>query len=96
MNKQFNHQFETKETNSFAIAGFILALLAIFLFWVPFLDFIIWILGGIFSIIGIVQAGKLENGMGLSIAGLIISFLSPVLLLFGGIAFVMMFLSGAH
>ncbi|WP_281753865.1 hypothetical protein [Neptunitalea chrysea] len=95
MNRQYDHGFERKETNSFGIAGFTLALLAIFLFWIPFLDFILWILGVIFSIIGIVKADKLENGMGLSIAGLVISILAPILVLLGGVTFVMMLLSVA-
>ena len=54
---------ETKKTNGFAIAGFVLS-------------FFVNILGLIFSIIGLNKVKETNSGKGLSIAGIIISSLS--------------------
>lgn len=71
-----------KQTNGIGTAGFVLALVAIFLGWIPILGWIIWILGLIFSFVGIFKQPK-----GLSIAGLVISLIGIILLLtvFGAI-----------
>jgi hypothetical protein len=72
----------TKQTNGIGTAGFILALTAVFLGWIPVLGQILWLLGLIFSSIGVFKQPK-----GLSIAGLVISLLGFVILLtlFGAI-----------
>jgi hypothetical protein len=71
-----------KQSNGIGTAGFILSLVAIFLGWIPILGWIIWLLGLIFSFIGIFKQPK-----GLSIAGLVISLVGIILLLvvFGAI-----------
>lgn len=51
-------------------AGFVLALLGLIFCWVPVLDWILWLLGLIFSVIGLFRRPK-----GLAIAGVVISFL---------------------
>lgn len=61
---------EKKKGNGMGVAGFVLALLGLIFCWVPILDWILWILGLIFSIIGMFKPKK-----GLAIAGLIISCL---------------------
>ncbi len=73
---------QSKSSNGMGIAGFVLALLAIFLGWVPVLGWILWILGLIFSIVGMFKKPK-----GLAIAGLVISLLGLILLVavFGAI-----------
>ncbi len=77
-----------RNSNAFGTAGFVLALMAIFLVWVPILGKIIWLLGFIFSFIGVFKSPK-----GLAIAGLAISLTFIILLiaflglLFGGAAF---------
>ena len=68
-------EFE-KKSNGIGTAGFVLSLIAIFLGWIPFLGWIIWLLGVIFSFIGVF---KTPNG--LSIAGLIISFIGVIMLI---------------
>ncbi|MFV0538308.1 MAG: hypothetical protein ACK5M3_13210 [Dysgonomonas sp.] len=70
-------QQESRQTNGIGTAGFVLALLAIFLFWVPVLDFILWILGLIFSLVGVFRQPK-----GLAIAGLVLSLIVIILILF--------------
>lgn len=68
---------ETKhvpQKNSVGTAGFILAILALVFCWVPVLDFILWILGAVLSIVGIFKRPK-----GLAIAGTIISFLGLII-----------------
>ena len=57
------------------VAGFVLALLGLILCWVPNLNWILWILGLVFSIIGMFKPKK-----GLAIAGLVISCLYILLL----------------
>jgi len=66
-----------KQTNGIGTAGFVLALIAIFLGWVPFLGQLVWFLGLIFSFVGIFKKPK-----GLAVAGLVISLIGIVLLIF--------------
>ena len=70
------------ESNGIGTAGFVLALIAIFLGWVPVLGWIIWLLGLIFSAVGLTRQPK-----GLAIAGLVISLVGIVMLIavFGAI-----------
>ena len=63
-----NQQAPAPPKNSLGIAGFVLALLGLIFCWVPVLNWILWILGLIFSIIGMFKRPK-----GLAIAGLVIS-----------------------
>lgn len=67
---------QVKKSNGLGTAGFVLALVAIFLGWVPVLGWILWLLGLIFSFIGVFRMPK-----GLAIAGLVISFIGIILLL---------------
>lgn len=73
----------TPRSNGLGTAGFVLALIALFLGWVPFLGWIIWLLGLIFSACGMFRSPK-----GLAIAGLVISLIGIILLLvvFGALA----------
>lgn len=72
-----------KETNGIGIAGFVLALIALFLGWIPVFGWVIWFLGFILSLVGVFRKPK-----GLAIAGLVISFLGIILLIvaFAGLA----------
>lgn len=65
-----------KKSNGLGTAGFILALIALFFGWIPLFGWIIWVLGFIFSFIGIFKSPR-----GLSIAGLVISLIGIILLL---------------
>lgn len=71
-----------KKSNGTGTAGFILALITIFLGWVPVLGWILWILGMILSLVGLARKPR-----GLAIAGTIISLIGLILLLvvFGAI-----------
>ncbi|MGM0649449.1 MAG: hypothetical protein ACQES1_02960 [Bacteroidota bacterium] len=75
------------DKNGIGIAGFVLAIIALFLGWVPFLGWILWLLGLIFSF-----AGVFKKPRGLAIAGLVISLIGIILLIvvfgtfLGGIA----------
>ena len=64
------------------MAGFVLALLGLFLGWVPVLGWILWVLGLIFSVIGVFRTPK-----GLAIAGLIITFIGLIVLIILGAVF---------
>ena len=65
-----------KKSNGVGTAGFVLALIAVFLGWVPVLGWIIWLLGLILSFVGVFKQPK-----GLAIAGLVISLIGIILLL---------------
>jgi hypothetical protein len=62
--------------NGLGVAGFVLSLLAVFLGWIPLFGWLLWLLGLIFSAIGL---KKKPNG--LAIAGLVISLVMLVLLI---------------
>ena len=65
-----------KKSNGVGVAGFILALLALFLGWIPILGWILWVLGLILSFVGVFRKPR-----GIAIAGLIISLIGIVLLI---------------
>ena len=65
-----------KKSNGIGIAGFVLALLGVLLFWIPVLNWILWLLGLIFSFIGVFKQPK-----GLAIAGLVLSFISIIIII---------------
>lgn len=67
---------QEKKSNGVGTAGFVLALIALFLGWVPVLGWIIWVLGLILSFVGVFKAPK-----GMAIAGLVISLIGIILLL---------------
>ena len=67
---------EGPKKNGMGTAGFVLALLGLILCWVPVLGWILWLLGLIFSIIGVFRQPR-----GLAIAGLVISCLGLILLI---------------
>jgi len=71
-----------KKSNGLGTAGFVIALIAIFLSWVPVLGWILWLLGLIFSFIGVFKTPR-----GLAIAGLVISLIDIIILIvvFGAI-----------
>ncbi len=71
-------QIVDTRSNGIGTAGFVLALLTLFLGWIPVLGWIMWLLGLIFSALGISKAKKVKKGMGLSVAGLVISLLGVV------------------
>ena len=64
------------QKNSMGVAGFVLALIGLVLFWVPVFNWILWLLGLIFSIIGVTRKPK-----GLAIAGIAISFVVLIILI---------------
>lgn len=71
-----------KKSNGMGTAGFVISLLAFVFCWVPILDFIMWFLGALFSVIGVFKRPR-----GLAIAGVVISFFGIIVLLafFGSI-----------
>jgi len=67
---------QEKKSNGVGTAGFVLALIALFLGWVPVLGWIVWVLGLILSFVGVFKKPK-----GMAIAGLVISLIGIILLL---------------
>lgn len=72
----FINQQGGRNTNGMGTAGFVLALIALLVGWVPGLGWICWLLGLIFSCVGMARMPK-----GLAIAGLVISVFGLVLIL---------------
>lgn len=64
------------QSNGIGVAGFVLSLVALLLCWTPVIDWIIWILGLIFSLIGVFRKPR-----GLAIAGLVISLIGLIAIL---------------
>ena len=67
---------EKSNSNGLGVAGFVLALIGLFIGFVPILGWIIWLLGAIFSFVGLFKQPR-----GLAIAGFVISFIDLLLLL---------------
>lgn len=58
------------QKNTIGLIGFILSIVNIIASFLPYIGFVIWLLGAIFSIIGLFRAPR-----GFAIAGTIISFI---------------------
>lgn len=67
---------EGTHSNGLGTAGFIIALLGLIFCWVPVVDVILWLLGFVFSIIGMFKAPR-----GMAIAGLILSLIIIIIIL---------------
>lgn len=70
------NQQQIRKGNGIGTAGFVLALLGLILCWIPVLNWILWLLGVIFSFIGVFRAPR-----GLAIAGLVISFIGIIIMI---------------
>lgn len=71
----YNQSVEEKGSNGVGVAGFVLSIIGIVFFWVPILNLILPFLGLLLSFIGVFRKPR-----GLSIAGLVISGITGVLL----------------
>ncbi len=71
-----------QQGNGMAVAGFVLALCSVVLFWFPAVNFLCWVLGIVFSAIGLKRAN--DHGLpnrGLAIAGLVVALVPGTLLI---------------
>lgn len=73
-NSNYSRVKNVKESNGIGIAGFILSIVSVVVSFTSFFSVIFWILGIIFSIMGLFQRPK-----GFAIAGTIISAVSGLL-----------------
>ena len=64
------------QTNGIGVAGFVLALIGLFLSWIPVFGWIIWLVGLVLSFVGVFKEPR-----GLAIAGLVISLISVIILI---------------
>lgn len=71
------NQQPTEKSNGMGTAGFVLAIIGLFICWIPFLNFLIWGLGFLFSFIGLFKAPR-----GFAITGFVISMISIIILIF--------------
>lgn len=74
-NPQINVNMIQQKRNPLGTAGFVIALVAVFLSWIPVVGWILWLLGAIFSVVGIFKSPK-----GLAIAGTVISFIDLIII----------------
>ena len=74
------NQLPQSKSNGVGTAGFVLAIIALCLSWIPVVG---WIIGGILWILGLVLsfAGVFKKPRGLAIAGLVISSIEIILLI---------------
>lgn len=72
--------YQQSRSNGMAIAGFVCALVALVLFWLPVISWVLWVLGLVFSLIGVFKAPR-----GFAIAGLIITFIGVIILLISAV-----------
>jgi len=66
---------QANKSNGVGTAGFVLALIALVLGWIPILGWIMWFLGLILSFVGVFKSPK-----GMAIAGLVISLIGIILI----------------
>jgi len=64
-----------EKKNSIGLAGFIIALVAFVFSWAPFVNWVLWLLGLIFSLIGV-----FKHPRGFAIAGLAISLIVVIVI----------------
>lgn len=76
------------QSNGFGTAGFVFALFAVFLGWIPVLGWILWFFGLFFSFLGLFKSPR-----GLAIVGFILSLIDLILLLFVVTSIAALFLS---
>ena len=65
-----------KKSNGVGTGGFVLAIIALFLGWIPFAGWIVWALGLILSFIGVFLTPR-----GMAVAGLVVSLIGVILLI---------------
>lgn len=65
----------TNKTNGLGTAGFVLSLIGLILFWLPIPGWILWLLGTLFSFIGLFGYPK-----GLATAGFIMAIVTALLI----------------
>jgi len=68
-----------RQGNGLAVAGMVLGILAIVLFWTSIIDLVIALLAIIFSIIGMRKASRVGVGKGMAIAGLVTGIIGLLL-----------------
>lgn len=64
--------------NGLAVAGLVLGIIALVLFWVPFLNWVLAILGIVFGAVGMSKGKKVGKGRGMGMAGLILGLISLI------------------
>lgn len=70
------NNIQQAKSNGLGTAGFVLALIAFLFSWIPGVNWIIWFLGALFSVIGCFKQPR-----GLAIAGTVISFIDIIILI---------------
>lgn len=70
------NNIQQTKSNGIGTAGFVFALISFLFCWAPGVNWVIWFLGAIFSIIGCFKEPR-----GLAIAGTIISFIDIIVLI---------------
>ncbi len=70
-----------------AVAGFVVGLVGLLLFWIPYLGAVIALVGLVLAIVGFRQANERQAPKGLAIAGLVCAIIGVLLGLLWSIAF---------
>ena len=78
-----------QQGNGIAVAGMVLGICALVFCWIPFLNWVLGLLGIIFGALGISRGNKVGTGKGMALAGLICGIIGSLL----GIALVVLVFS---
>src|SRR5437667_288484 len=78
-----------QQGNGIAVAGMVLGICALVLCWIPFLNWVLALLGIIFGALGVSRGNKVGTGKGMAIAGLICGIIGALL----GVALVVLVFS---
>jgi hypothetical protein len=70
---------QSQEGNGMAVAGMVLGIIALVLCWIPFLNWLLALLGIIFGALGIGRGNKVGKGKGMAIAGLVCGIVGALL-----------------
>lgn len=65
--------------NGMAVAGMVLGIIALVLCWVPFLNWVLALLGIVFGALGIARSNKVGRGKGMAISGLVCGLIGAIL-----------------
>ena len=63
------------------MAGFVLVMASVVLFWFPLITNILWLVGIVLSIVGLVNANKGAQKKGLALSGVVVAAISAILYL---------------
>ncbi len=66
--------------NTIGTVGFVLALISVYLYWVPIIGQIMWLLGIIFCVVGVYKTPKVLSTAGLALSYIVLAWIINILI----------------